>query len=359
MSGILPFAELRGPDLIIDWGNLIQFPIIFKSEAEQVNYKKYVRSVLEKSPESKILIERDIYGLELFASNKKCIFGIYTFKPSGRDEKAIHSKFPTNYFNNTFIRKYLSELGTKIDEPLQVDIRSVNAALHELRGYNAGAVAVFDTLFGSKEDSWSENFNRQPDHIKSLYAFYRLTRFVLDNLNILDGEISLISNKEGFEQVSGHKSLNKIIKIINASRQKQVSLIGTSYANVRVSKQLFETLLFLIVTNAVKYTLSPAAEYPCVIIIDDSITLTITVKSVGKPIKDNEVVSIFSKGFRASNATTETRLEGSGMGLYNASRICDLFKGKIRYFNEPYRGGPGLVVNCFEITIPVSPSPRR
>ena len=100
----------------------------------------------------------------------------------------------------------------------------------------------------------------------------------------------------------------------------RISLNGQSSYSYKIF-QSFETLLFIILENAIKYspkkrTINVNFNEP------DEDKLVVKIESVGPFCRDNELKKIGTKGFRGYNAQ-KCDVTGQGMGLAFAREICD------------------------------------
>jgi signal transduction histidine kinase len=106
----------------------------------------------------------------------------------------------------------------------------------------------------------------------------------------------------------------------------------------------------LLIENAIKYSNDASSLAPVVELEDHRSGTRISIKSYGVviPLEDRE--RLFTKGFRSA---THKTIEGTGMGLHNASELVKLFNGSLRYAAEKVNTVEDREVgwNCFHINI--------
>ena len=85
----------------------------------------------------------------------------------------------------------------------------------------------------------------------------------------------------------------------------------------------FETLLFIILENAIKY--SPSGKPVEVTFSEDAHILDVTIRSIGPYCDENELMHLCDKGFRSENAKIAQEV-GQGFGLNFAQKICAAHK---------------------------------
>lgn len=97
--------------------------------------------------------------------------------------------------------------------------------------------------------------------------------------------------------------------------------------------QMLATALINLIDNAFKYSPDDTAVEVTVLRQADEIVLSVRDYGIGIP--EEEVSSIGSRFFRASNTTAAT---GTGLGLYNTRRLLDFHNGRLILRPAPGRG---------------------
>ncbi|BBN87905.1 sensor histidine kinase [Azospira sp. I09] len=155
-------------------------------------------------------------------------------------------------------------------------------------------------------------------------------------LSTLDSDEDLLENcAPGF--LSLQSKINRLIKKnFRACNPKKMSIRDNhnykSYGDLKIQTyiQYFEQILDLVVNNAIKY--SPPS-YGIDIDwerITGSNRLKISIISTGPFIELEERARLGEKGFRAKSALN-TKVTGSGYGLYNVKRLANLLKGSVAF----------------------------
>jgi signal transduction histidine kinase len=91
---------------------------------------------------------------------------------------------------------------------------------------------------------------------------------------------------------------------------------------------LLEVAIANLLDNAIKYSFENTAI--SVSLSETAYTVTVSVRNHGLPITPDDERYIFERGFRSRHAMMVTG-EGSGLGLYLASRIMQLHGGELKY----------------------------
>ena len=118
------------------------------------------------------------------------------------------------------------------------------------------------------------------------------------------------------------KKFDKMRKLLRGYLRKNVwiSIESPTQSDYRYSVYpTFETLLFILLENAIKY--SPNNQPVDVIFEEKKCQLDVTIKSIGPYCDENEIVHLCDKGFRGENARM-VQSTGQGFGLNFAQKIC-------------------------------------
>jgi K+-sensing histidine kinase KdpD len=156
-------------------------------------------------------------------------------------------------------------------------------------------------------------------------------------------------HKVVFRMIRGAKQIAK-----SNGRVVHVSLAGESFGTI-LGPDIFEFIPYLVIENAVKYSLNHG--HIEIEVWDNEKTIDWSVVSMGPELLAGEIDHIFEKGFRGTNAKAYTN-QGSGIGLYHVKVAVEmLFGGQIRA-SQRTQGAPILVKDMpfreirFDISIP-------
>ena len=112
-----------------------------------------------------------------------------------------------------------------------------------------------------------------------------------------------------------------------------------------VDEEKMEQVIQNLIGNAVKYT---PAEGKVTIFLKGGIKeIEVSVADTGIGIPKNQQEKVFSKFFRAANATRQGT-EGTGLGLFIAKNIIKAHSGKIWFESQEGKG------TTFSLTLPVT-----
>jgi len=184
------------------------------------------------------------------------------------------------------------------------------------------------------EESWIERFEGSTESLKKLYVGSRLTKFILDNTQFYNPQFveSLSIDKQFSFTI--HKSVYKIVKIYHndfSADKTEIAFTGKSYRNMKGEREYFEILVKILVENALKFTLEKRIGPKINISETANCEVEILVSSYGRLIPEEESNDIFSRGYRSS---VHSSIKGTGMGLYIAKSISDLYGIEISYIAE-------------------------
>ena len=147
-----------------------------------------------------------------------------------------------------------------------------------------------------------------------------------------------------------YKKFDKMRKLMRGYMRKNVwiSLNSGSTFSYNIYPT-FETLLFILFENGIKY--SPDGNPISVNFIEsDNRFLTITISSLGPLCQQNELPRLGTKGFRSENAKLMDKT-GQGLGLSFAKKICDMHGINIGFASKFTGRDHGIKYGDFVITL--------
>lgn len=204
---------------------------------------------------------------------------------------------------------------------LENEFEEIRDLLHETRSMNGQIKNSIDLLWESNVDEESIEHEDLIETLKNAHvcSFMVSNRFSYFD-SILNPELSLSSPYPAVI----FKKFDKMRKILRDYQRKKVWITITSptQSNYRYNiYPTFETLLFIILENAIKY--SPNNKPVEVVFDEKSHILDITIRSIGPYCDENEILHLCDKGFRSEHAKL-IQDSGQGFGLNFAKKICEI-----------------------------------
>lgn len=140
--------------------------------------------------------------------------------------------------------------------------------------------------------------------------------------------VDYISNPESvtygnLKRIKVYKAIDKLVRIFQTTSKAQITLEGSSHNEIYLYDS-FMTLVFVLLDNAIKYSL-PSNDIT-VRINDYGGDVEVAITSYSPFINEKDRENIFQKYFRAHNDI----VEGQGIGLYLAKIISDSLQAPIK-----------------------------
>lgn len=153
-------------------------------------------------------------------------------------------------------------------------------------------------------------------------------------IDIINLQISLINFKANSNYIKNFDvigiNLHKLIRTVGKSfdlsyKERKIKHRIYKPKNDVIGElklpEIFQIIPYLILDNAYKYSIGSS-----IVEIHFSVytkqRLDIEIKSIGPYVPEEELSSLFERGKRGSNAI-ESKISGSGLGLFYAKQICD------------------------------------
>lgn len=206
-------------------------------------------------------------------------------------------------------------------ESLKSKLAAVEDLLHEARSLNSQIKNSIDLLWETNTDEDSIDYDMLITTLKNAHvsSFMIANRFSYFD-SVLNPALSL---GEPYSAVV-FKKFDKMRKLLKGYNRKNVriSIDSPSQSNYRYNiYPTFETLLFLLLENAIKY--APNSSQIDVTFNENGHLLDVVIKSTGPYCDENEILHICEKGFRGQNARAAEE-RGQGFGLNFAKKISDM-----------------------------------
>lgn len=260
--------------------------IIFTSLREKTRYKKKNRKFQNEVafnlalPEEKII---DLINLSINAVNEK---------------KTLQEK------QNTF-------------DSMEHEVKKLNSSIKD----NCDS---FFNLFNEKQDLYSlspDEYKMIFDKLKTLYVISSLINLRYTIYDYEKNPNSLITDSPS--KIPVHGKFVKCSRVLKNHKGKNsyISFYGECHKYI-IAYSSFELIPFLLLENALKYTLDDNEIN--VDFEEKNNSLVITIKSMSLYCSQNDIPYIFDKGYRGKNAEKYSGNKGNGIGLYFVKLLCDL-----------------------------------
>lgn len=284
-----------------------------------------------------------------------------------RSESAKMFKFYTEQeINNIFDRNMqLTEaLDAHFDEKIDSEKQNLehakklsNSAFHEIKPLNAEIKAAINRIrssLGKTSDTDKEAVQKALEQLKNIESAAKLISFRMDQRDVLLNP--LILSQAQNEEISVRREIDRIHRLFGTTLKKNSTSMKYSLEDKRFikTKSAFNLVLFVLIENAIKF--SPASADQEIWVKDQDVEgkYIITISSVGPLIELDERVRIFEAFTRGKHA----KEEGTGIGLFLASRVCfslemglTLTQGKSPLFNFD---GRSYYDTEFRISVPLA-----
>lgn len=272
------------------------------------------------------------YGLVSYVcctDNEKIVFTslreITRFKKKNRKfaDKQVYNPVLSESQILTLINKSLSD--SKKQAELKLEIESFDSMAHEVKKLNSQIKENCDSiinLYAEKNDYMTlmpEEYSGLFEKVKSLYI---ISNMIMSRYSIYDYDKNPEVLSSGSQlKVSVHGKFLKCSKILKNYKKKNSHIVfeGETHKYINCYPS-FEMIPFLILENAIKYSLD--GNEITVRFIDGQNSLRVEISSVGPYCPKADIDCIFQKGYRGKNAKKTG--DGSGIGLYFVKLICDL-----------------------------------
>ncbi len=227
----------------------------------------------------------------------------------------------------------------------QVKTELISLASHQLRTPLSAINWYTEALV--KEEMGKLNPDQKKYMTQIRQANQKMISMVYDFLNVSRIELGTMTIKLSKTDATelAKSTIEEIKPILH---EKKISLkehYGPGLKNLEADQKILRVILQNLLTNAAKYT-APKGKISINISINKQGILKLVVADNGYGIPKNQQSKIFSKLFRAGNAT-KLDAEGNGLGLYLVKSFVDLCQGKISFTSKENIG------TTFTVTLPV------
>ena len=218
---------------------------------------------------------------------------------------------------NSIAREDAASLWEKRE--LEAKLEAIRDLLHETRTLNGQIKGSIDLLWETNLDEDDIDYDTMLETLKNAHV----SSFMISNrFSYFDSVLNPTLSAGSFYPAVIFKKFDKMRKLLKGYLRKNVwiTILSPEQSNYRYSiNPTFETLLFILLENAIKY--SPKNKPVEVIFEENGQLLDVTIKSIGPYCDENEIVHLCEKGFRGENAKIAQE-RGQGFGLSFARKIC-------------------------------------
>lgn len=209
--------------------------------------------------------------------------------------------------------------------------RFVSMASHEFRTPLSAVLSSASLIASYAERQDYENIKKHTERIKN--AVNGLNTILTEFLSL--GKLEEGHIRPNMETMNlpavVHEVANEMKNLFRAGQDFLYSHEGPE--TVLLDAGLLRNIMINLVSNAIKY--SPEKSRITVRSMVDGQYAHISVRDEGIGIPDSDQKHLFSRFFRASNATN---IHGTGLGLYIVRRYVDMMNGQIGYRSEMNKG---------------------
>ena len=231
-------------------------------------------------------------------------------------------------------------LHKKEEETRKVKSKFISQASHDLRSPLSGIRWGAESLLKSKEILTKE----QQDTLNMIYVSTIKIASILKDLM----QITVIDSRIKKQVVKNHCDLALVIqesiKDLNLfAKEKSVTVVSEirpetmfALADAQDLKQVFSNLI----SNAIKYS-NTRAEVKIIATTYSKYNM-VSVIDQGIGIPTAEIKDVEQGFYRSTNARRMTE-EGTGLGLYSAKKVVELYRGTLTFTSEENKGSTFIV----------------
>ncbi|MCQ6959294.1 PAS domain-containing sensor histidine kinase [Mucilaginibacter aquariorum] len=209
--------------------------------------------------------------------------------------------------------------------------RFVAMASHEFR---TPLSAILSSLTLIDTYSKTENEEKRKRHIDRVRSSVKNLTIILDDFLSLDkveqGKIEVVAETFDLDAFAEDiiEELNGMLK-----KDQQIEFTYLGEKDIFQDKKILRNVFLNLLSNAIKYSETATTVHFSISIINKSVTIQVQDEGIGIP--EEEQKNLFTKFYRAKNATN---IQGTGLGLNIVKRYLELLGGNISFISKPNLG---------------------
>ena len=218
----------------------------------------------------------------------------------------------------SFSRRIISSV-----EEIEARLQSiVSSGVHEFRNVNKD---LYNTAYQLEHELSSTSLITGV-HVEIARSIVQLSEMMKSRSDIFDVITNPSIARIRDQNIHVYRAFDRARKsILLSSASRKVTLkIGGSSNSQAQAVQMFDVVPYILLQNAVKY--SPNGEDVQITVLEKDNYILATIESWGPALHDEELLRIFSPGFRGKLAEA-FESQGSGMGLFVVKRLIDFCEG--------------------------------
>lgn len=225
-------------------------------------------------------------------------------------------------FTTTEVESYAKSIINFISDTRKDAEKDLNVLVHDLRNISS---SIYNSAVEAENLLNLHNYTDVQDRIHSIIASQNMLKIRTDVLDYVGNPTSIVENKE----IAIYKKVDKVKRIFQSKARANnitITMSGHSF-NITFGPNIFEIVPYIFIDNAIKY--SPTGGSINVTVQDSPAETLIIFFSYGPRINEDELATIFDRGYRGVHALDSAR-PGSGLGLSLARNLVENhFKGTI------------------------------
>jgi len=212
----------------------------------------------------------------------------------------------------------------------------VYLASHQLRTPVATMKWYGDMLLGEQVGNLND---QQKEYLQTMYRVNEDMIDLIDTLlNVSRAEVGKVSVE--LKPTNIQHIIEDVCAELAPLVESKKIIVNKQYngklENVETDPKLLRIVIQNLISNAVKYT--PDGGQVGISLKDSLGEKSITVIDTGIGIPQNQQDKIFTKMFRADNASKLVQSGGNGLGLYLVKSIMELLQGEVSFESEENKG---------------------